>query len=144
MAMGAQSILLVGLGQEDRAFAQHYFGSAGHAASYSEPRGKTAVAAALSPDVVYFQPSDPACAVEQLKELKLARGAPVVLVCPEPTATTVLEAWHAGAVDVIKAPLTPDSLGRSLQRAMAYVPAETKAEHAGARLRHLDENGKER
>jgi serine phosphatase RsbU (regulator of sigma subunit) len=142
--MGTPSILLIGLRSEDRAVAERYFGSAGHAAVSSDSHGDTAVATALSPDVVYFQPPDSERAIEQLKELRLARAAPVVLVCRAPSAATILEAWRAGAADVIEPPLTPDSLGSSLQRALASAPAASKPEAAQARLRHLDENGKER
>jgi sigma-B regulation protein RsbU (phosphoserine phosphatase) len=97
------------------------------------------------PDVVYLQPLDDARAIEELRQV-LARHpeVPVVLVCAESSVHLTLEAWRAGASDILFGPLTPDALNGSLQRALS----RPRHPHAGgaeiqARFRYVDKIGKE-
>ncbi len=139
------SILLVGLKAPAEPFAVSHFTSAGHrvavAASLAEAREDS-----LQPDLIYFQPTSDTRAVEELKQLVSARpGTIVALVCTQASGPVMLDAWHAGAADILVLPLTAQSLNKSLERVKKHIPARetTQAPDVQARFRYLDETGRE-
>ncbi len=98
-------------------------------------------------DVVFLQSSDDGRALEELRQVILRRAdLPVVLVLSQPSACLTLEAWHAGAADVLNMPVTSEALAGSFQRAERFKAerGSTRTEDPQARLHFLDEAGKER
>ncbi len=139
------SILLVGLKAPAEPLAVGHFTQAGHgvttAASPSEAREKTPRA-----EIIYLQPTSDSKAVEELKQLiSICPGPPVALICAQASGPVMLEAWQAGAADIMVLPLTPQSLTRSLERMSRQIPARESAPptEAQARFRYLDEMGKQ-
>jgi serine phosphatase RsbU (regulator of sigma subunit) len=83
--------------------------------------------------------------MQEFREIIEHGALPVVLVCSGPPDGLVLDAWHAGAADILLLPLTAQSLDSSLRRAAKQLPPH-KIELAGrvqARFFYLDDSGKE-
>ncbi len=144
----AYSLLLIGLKEPALNLAREHFVQGGHRVDCVG--GTSEAAERLKEgrhDLVYLQPASDAEA-EAMAEFRqiLALGLPVVLICTKATGTLTLDAWHAGAADVVILPLTPRSLEASLQRAIKRLPGRkpTQGEESQARFRYLDESGKER
>ena len=99
-----------------------------------------------SHDLVYLQTAtdNEAEAMAEFGQI-FALGLPIVLICPKATDTLTLDAWHAGAADVVILPLTPRALEASLQRAVQRLPGGKPKQEGEiqARFRYLDESGKE-
>jgi sigma-B regulation protein RsbU (phosphoserine phosphatase) len=93
--------------------------------------------------VVYLQPPSGSDGITELRKIvEACPGVPVVLITTGATASGTLDAFHAGAADVLLLPLAKPSLKASLDRAMKY--ARRKPDSTSlARLRYLDEAGKE-
>jgi phosphoserine phosphatase RsbU/P len=136
------------LGMTDPAPALNHFSRAGHQAATS-PGLNHGISVLDDPklDVVYLQPTDDARAIDELRQTRSHRpDIGIVLVCPRPSMDLTLEAWRAGATDVLFTPLTPESLDASLQRAAAGRQGSRPAadENTQARIRYADDDGKER
>ncbi|HYK88992.1 MAG TPA: SpoIIE family protein phosphatase [Acidobacteriota bacterium] len=139
------SILLAGLKASEEPLAVGHFTEAGHRVATVE-RFTDATTRASQPDLVYLQPTSEAGAVEQLKQyISAFPGAAVVFVCTQTSGPVMLDAWNAGAADIIALPLTNQSLERSLARVAKLIPTReaTTTGQAQARFRYLDEMGKE-
>jgi phosphoserine phosphatase RsbU/P len=141
------SILLTGWKAPEESFVSDHFARAGH--RIASARDVIEAGELLKNDptgVVFLKASADARAVDELKEYTgRYASVPVVLVCAKPGEQIVLEAWHAGASDVLVLPLTPQSLDTSLQRAAGRLSStelnEPTAVHG--RFYYLDETGKE-
>ncbi len=142
------SVLLLGMKTPERTFASNHFSSSGlrtiPAENISDAKD---ILKNQKIDLVYFQASSDSTAVSEFEEVSAQfPSLPVVLVCAKPTETLVLNAWHAGAADVVFLPLTAHSLDVSMQRARKR-EVSGKAEQAAipgqARFFYLDEKGKE-
>ena len=142
------SILTVGLVPTDESFAQRHFAERGHTVSSAPAISEASGLLKDSQlDMIYLQVSTDARAVSELSQIQgLRPGLPVVLICPETTATAMLDAWHSGAADVVLLPLTAQALDDSLLRAARQLPeqSEEQSHLVRARFRYLDETGKER
>lgn len=139
-------ILLIGMTEQELALG--HFSRAGHRAA-AVPGFDTRLESMDDPDLdlVYLQPADDARALEELRQVKSRRpDLAVVLVCAQLSVPLMVEAWRAGASDILFLPLTPESLDASLQRATSRIPGTpaAKSEDVQARFRYLDEAGKER
>jgi serine phosphatase RsbU (regulator of sigma subunit)/pSer/pThr/pTyr-binding forkhead associated (FHA) protein len=132
----------------EQELALGHFSRSGHRAA-AVPGFDTSLESMDDPDLdlVYLQPADDARALEELRQVKSRRpNLAVVLVCAQPSVHLTVEAWCAGASDILFLPLTPESLDASLQRAASRIPGTraAKYEDAQARFRYLDETGNER
>jgi sigma-B regulation protein RsbU (phosphoserine phosphatase) len=141
------SILFVGLKAPAEPLAVSHFTQAGHkvttAASLAEAGEKLA-----SPqlDLVYLQPTSDSRTVEELKQVATIRpGVVVASICTQASGPIMLDAWQAGAADILVLPLTPHLLDKSLERVSKQIPSRetTPPSEAQARVRYLDETGKE-
>ncbi len=97
-------------------------------------------------DLIYLQLAEGGRAASGLEEISGPYpSAPVVLVCPKATDGLILEAWRAGAADIIFPPLTPQSLDASIRRALKKRPSGEldRLAPTAARFHYLDESGKE-
>ncbi len=97
-------------------------------------------------DVVYFQTSADNKALQELEEIAAhSTSLPVVLICDCPAEGLILNAWHAGAADILFPPLTPRSLDASLRSATKRLsaPELAKAAPVAAQFFYIDETGKE-
>jgi phosphoserine phosphatase RsbU/P len=146
------SILLSGLEPYDENIAAIHFSKLGHriftARNSAETREKLK---AQTVHIIYFQPSSRERMVHEIEEItKLDPSLSILLVCARPTEGLVLDAWHAGAADIVFLPLSSQSLETSLQRASrqiaiyASMRASAQAAHANqARFFYLNEHGEE-
>ena len=140
------TILLAGLKKPEESLAVSRFAESGHqvvtARTFAEAKN------ALKDrkmDLAYLQASSEANAVRELREIVEHGALPVVLVCSRPPDGLVLEAWHAGAADILLLPLTPQSLDSSLQRGARQLLSRRieRAAPVQARFFYFDETGKE-
>jgi serine phosphatase RsbU (regulator of sigma subunit)/DNA-binding response OmpR family regulator len=143
----AYSILLIGIDPSTLMLARASLQAGGHlltvAATVAEA-GEHLTNPGL--DVVYLQPREPSQAMEELQQVLAARSElAVVLVCAQPSASFVLQAWRAGAAGVLELPLGPESWESSLQRAVRRVRPKLPESAGGqeACLRYRDDSGKE-
>jgi serine phosphatase RsbU (regulator of sigma subunit) len=141
------SILLAGLKAPDESLVLNHFAHSGHrvvaAKDVVEAKEKLK---SQTFGLIYLQASSDFSAVDELKEAaRHFASLPIVLVCAQPTEGLVLDAWHAGASDVLFLPLTPQSLDISLQRvARQFLLSDLEpATPLHARFFYLDETGKE-
>jgi phosphoserine phosphatase RsbU/P len=143
----AHTILLTGLKAPEESFVSAHFTRAGHqvfAAKDISDAHENFKAQGI--DLVYVQPSAADRTLDELKEaLKDFAPLPIVLICAHPAGRLVLDAWHAGASDVLFLPLTSSSLENSLQRvAELHSPREQRpAAPVHARFFFVDEMGKD-
>jgi serine phosphatase RsbU (regulator of sigma subunit)/FixJ family two-component response regulator len=142
-----RSILLYGLPEAAERFALEHFTQAGHGVATTK-HGQDSNVTIQDPqlDVIYLQSAVHRDVLDDLKQIQqLQPGLPVVLVGSQPSAPLTLEAWHAGAADVLFPPFTAESLNASLDRAVRLrASRETQAPELQARFRFLDDAGKER
>lgn len=143
---GIYSILLIGLKAPQESFVLSHFAQSGHrvvaAKDVAEAKEKLK---AQQMGFVYLQPSSNDRAVDELKEAgRDLASLPIVLLCAQSREGLILDAWLAGASDVLFLPLTPQSLDVSLQRAARQFPLRgIDAPPVPARFFYLDETGKE-
>jgi phosphoserine phosphatase RsbU/P len=99
----------------------------------------------LQPDILFLQPVSDECGLEELLQAKKSfPKAAIILVCSGKISSIPVEAWHAGAADVILLPLSEESLRSSFDRAATGIPQQDDTQgRTSARFRHLDESGKE-
>jgi phosphoserine phosphatase RsbU/P len=140
------SVLLAGLKGEESIVSSH-FARLGHqiitAADAFEAKQKLRNSPA---DLAYLKPTSDDRAVQELRQMTAeSKALPVVLILTQPAAGTVVECWHAGAVDILLVPLRPELLEPSLQHCEKRIlSAELGAsEPIQARFRYFDEAGKE-
>ncbi len=141
------TILLIGMQPPAESFAARHFSSCGYEvkSARSLPEARIALRDQRV-DMICLQPSSDAKALEELQQgTEFRVHLPVVLVCPQPNAPLILDAWHAGAADVLTLPLSAENLNGCLNRALRRtIPqASVSAEENQARFRYLDESGKE-
>lgn len=141
------SVLLAGLKAADEKLASSHFTQLGHriAAAKDIAEAKDKLKAQWM-DLVYLQASSDDKALDELKQLtEYFISLPVVLLCAQPTAKLMLDAWHAGAADVVALPLTLQSLDTSLQHGAKQLAPRNPEQKTPmrARLLYLDETGKE-
>jgi serine phosphatase RsbU (regulator of sigma subunit) len=132
----------------EQALAFGHFNRAGHRVTAVPDFGKSHESI-KDPDLelVYLQASEDARAIEELQQTKShGPNLAVVLVCAQPSVPLTVEAWRAGASDILFQPLTPEVLDASLMRATRHIRGTraAKDEDAEARFRYIDETGNER
>jgi phosphoserine phosphatase RsbU/P len=142
------SILLAGLTSSEESLALNHFVQSGHRVVAARDVGEAKEKARNQEvDLVLLRASADLKAVDELKEAsRHLAPLPILLVCAKPTEGLVLDAWHAGASDVLFLPLTPHSLDASLQRIVKQFPMRNSEQPASvhARFFYLDESGEER
>jgi sigma-B regulation protein RsbU (phosphoserine phosphatase) len=142
------SILLIGLKETDEVFASNHLLRLGHKVMLAKDVvGAKDMLKAQKIDWAYLQAPSDDKAIEELTQFAADFASlPVVLLCTHPAASLVVEAWHAGAADVIVLPLTSQSLDASFQHGASQLISREleQAIPARARFRYFDEAGKER
>ena len=141
------SILLAGLEASEESLASTHFAGLGH--SIITAGGIAAAGEKLNAqkiDIFYYQAAADSQAMYEIE--KIAGRFPslsIVLVCARPAEDLILNAWHAGAADIVFLPLTTRSLDASLQRCALRLPSREHepAVHLQARFFFHDESGKE-
>jgi serine phosphatase RsbU (regulator of sigma subunit)/pSer/pThr/pTyr-binding forkhead associated (FHA) protein/CheY-like chemotaxis protein len=142
------SILLAVFKAAEESFASLHFSQSGHrivtADSIFDAVEKLQ---AQKIDLIYFQASADNTTVHEIEEIHGRFPAlPIVLACARSAEGLVLDAWHAGATDILFFPLVPRSLEASLQRSarrLAVREPEQQALPMQARFFFLDETGNE-
>lgn len=141
---GTYRILLAGMRAADEALAHAHLTAAGHTVSSVAESGRLAERIrALAPDLVYAHVGAGAHAPGEL--VGSCGHARVVLLAEKPSAELALQAWRAGAADLLPLPLTARSLEESLER-VARGPWEGAPQQrigVRGRLRYLNHVGKE-
>jgi sigma-B regulation protein RsbU (phosphoserine phosphatase) len=141
------TILLAGLGPAEERFVSTHFSGSGHGlvtAADLVDAGEKLRNQRI--DIFYFQATTDERAVNEIEEItRDFSSLPVVLICTRPSEGLVLDAWHAGATDIVFLPLTPQSLDASLQRCSSLLASREfeQAAHLQARFFFIDESGKE-
>lgn len=141
------TILFSGLGSSEQKYALKHFANSGHtlvtAADIHETQEKLSAARI---DLAYLRSDKGRNATAALESLGgLYPALPLVLVCDRMSGSLILDAWHAGAADIVLLPLTAQSLDASLQRACRKIPphAPEPEPSAAARFFYIDESGKD-
>jgi len=141
------TILLTGLAPSEEAAAVAHFSGLGHRVLTAKAHESALeILKAQKPDACYFQAPADDRALQAIEEVvRHFTSIPVVLVCGPHAARFILQAWHAGATDVVLLPMTPQALDASLKRCAAQIPFRESdtAISPKARLMFLDEAGKE-
>jgi serine phosphatase RsbU (regulator of sigma subunit) len=140
------SILFAGLKASENSFVSAHFSRSGHQVISS---GDSAEALerlkSQKIDLIYLHVSAGEAIEHKLEELsELFPSAPVVILCDRTSEDFVLDAWHAGAADILILPLTPQSLDASFQRGIRKILSAKPARimPIAARFFYLDEAGK--
>jgi sigma-B regulation protein RsbU (phosphoserine phosphatase) len=141
------SILLAGLRESEARKVSVQFSGSGHrissAMDFADAREKLNVGGI---DIFYFQAADDDRAINEIETITADfPSVPVVLICARAGEGLILNAWHAGAADILFLPLTSHSLDNSLQRCARRLPAREseQATPMQARFFYLDESGRE-
>jgi phosphoserine phosphatase RsbU/P len=141
------SVMLAGLNAPEENFASAHFSKSGcgviTARNLAEARERLK---AQRIDLVYLHASADGGTVSKLEEFAgLNPSLPVVLVCAQEATGFILDAWRAGAADVLFLPLTTHSLDASLRRSTRkLLPRDIEGiTSASARFSYLDESGKQ-
>jgi len=141
------SILLVGFGAHEEESALSHFSKAGHETSTAKSIAKAKEKLSRHEfNVAYLKTSAGNQAANELERIREGSPSlPVVLLCNEPSGDLILEAWRAGAADILFLPFTAQDLDSSLQRAKgkSASPDPGAAAPIQARLFYLDEEGKD-
>jgi pSer/pThr/pTyr-binding forkhead associated (FHA) protein len=141
------TILLAGLAPSEESVALAHFSGLGHRVLTAKAYDSALeILKTEKPDACYFQVSADDRALHAMEEvIRRFASIPVVLVCAPYAASFILQAWHAGATDVVPLPLTPQSLDASLIRCAGRIPFREPdpVTPPSARLVFLDEAGKE-
>ncbi len=141
------SILLTGLSASDASFVSTHLAQSGHAVIAAAD-----VAEALerlqkqTVDLVLLQAASNDGSVHVLEEVAgLYPSLPIVLVCSRTAEGLVLDAWRAGAADILFLPLTSQSLDTCLLHSTRKIRAREieKDKPAAARFFYIDDRGKE-
>ena len=141
------SILLAGLKAAEESLASLHFAESGHrivTAKSIFDAVETLQSQRI--DLIYFQPSADNKTVHEIGEIRERfPSLPIVLACARSAEGLVLEAWHAGATDILFLPPAPQSLDASLRRSARQLAARPPdpASPVQARFFFLDETGKE-
>jgi serine phosphatase RsbU (regulator of sigma subunit)/pSer/pThr/pTyr-binding forkhead associated (FHA) protein len=140
------SILLTGLNSLEENLTLSHFSRLGHrivtAGGLVEAKD---ILKKQKIDLVYLQASTGDRILPDLREINEFSALPVVLLCPRSAEGLILDAWHAGAADIVLLPLTPQFLDSSLQRGAKQLPSRETERTAPvhARLFYLDDMGGE-
>jgi sigma-B regulation protein RsbU (phosphoserine phosphatase) len=141
------SVLLVRLRADEKELVSSHLSGLGHRISISEDSvdaGKILNDQEIH--LVYLQSSTDDRAVEELEELtKNFPSLPIILICARRDGDLILNAWHAGAADILFTPLTSQNLNASLMQAVKKM-ASRDLEHATpmqARFFYIDETGED-
>ena len=131
MAEENEYILLAGLEERAATQANDYFTELGHrvvtAAEIPDTR-ELLTESGLS--VVYLQPASESDGTTELRKIaEICPGVPVVVISARGTASSTLEAFHAGAADVLLLPFTKSSLKTSLERATHALRKQDSTSH---------------
>jgi phosphoserine phosphatase RsbU/P len=142
------SILLVGLQNAEEAFAAAHFGLSGrHTTAVADLNSAFIKLKTQEIDAVYLRVPANAGLANQLEEaLKPFNSLPIVFVLERHGEQIILDAWHAGAADVVFLPMAPQSLDSSLMRCIKRISSrkqERQSSTAQGRFFYLDESGKE-
>jgi phosphoserine phosphatase RsbU/P len=141
------SILLAGLNAPEEHLVSGHFLKSGHRIITAKDFiDAEEILKVQGIDLVYIQASADDGAMKELEEIaKRFASLPFVLLCARPADGVVLDAWHAGAADILILPLTPQSLEISLQRGAKQMLSREfeRARSTPARFFYLDESGKE-
>jgi sigma-B regulation protein RsbU (phosphoserine phosphatase) len=141
------SILLTGLSASDASFVSTHLSQSGHAVNAAAD-----VAEALerlqkqTVDLVLLQAASNDGSVHVLEEVAgLYPSLPIVLVCSRTAEGLILDAWRAGAADILFLPLTSQSLDACLlhNTRKIHAPEIEKDTPAAARFFYIDDKGKE-
>ena len=141
------SILLTGLSVSDASFVSTHLSQSGHAVIAAAD-----VAEALerlqkqTVDLVLLQAASNDGSVHVLEEVAgLYPSLPIVLVCSRTAEGLILDAWRAGAADILFLPLTPQSLEACLLHSTRkiHAPEIEEGTPAAARFFYIDDSGKE-
>jgi len=141
------SILATGLDALEEDFALTHFSKLGHEVvitrnfidALSELRTRKI-------DLLYLRISNDETSTKKLNEiLEYNPHLPVVIVCDKASNQSILNAWRAGAADIIFPPFTAQSLDTSFQQSMKRLapPGSESTVQTTARIFYLDEAGKE-
>ncbi len=141
------SILLAGLHSAEETLASLHFAQSGHRIAAAQTVNDVLdTLQAQGADLVFFQASADTEAIHEIEEIRRRFPVlPIVLACASPVEGFVLDAWRAGATDIIFLPLSTQSLDASLQRAaqkLAGSPAGISLPMP-ARFSFVDESGHE-
>ncbi len=141
------NILLAGLEPPEETPAWSHFAGLGH--SLVKARDFPDACASLlthNIDVLYYHAAADDRTVHEIEDISTRFAfVPVVLICDRPAEGFILNAWRAGAADILFLPLTPGALDTSLQRCVRRIPLQKQEPpaQAQARLFFLDDAGKE-
>ena len=141
------SILFIGLTGSEESLVSAHFSRSGKevfaAGDLAEARERLR---SRKVDLTYLRSAADGGAIRQLQELTgIFPSVPVVFVCDRMPESLVLEAWRAGAADILFLPLTGQALDDSLQRSARRMSSrEIQANPpSAARFFYLDEGGRE-
>ncbi len=141
------SILLIGLKKDAEILISTHFSGLGH--SIRKAKDNIAAGKIINDQkihVVYLQSSEDDRAINELKELtNNFPWLPIILICARQEGDLILNAWRAGATDILFTPPTSQSLDSSFQQAVKKI-AMHELDHSSAiqaRLFYLDETGKD-
>lgn len=143
---GTYSILLAGLKTSEESFISNHFARSGHrivaARDIADAKEKLKIEKI---DFIYLQASANDTSINELDEIAGHSPAPpTVLICAQPGEGLVLDAWHAGAADILFPPLTSESLDTSLERGAKQLISRQleQTTMVPARFFYLDETGR--
>jgi DNA-binding response OmpR family regulator len=97
-------------------------------------------------DLLFLQISEDLRTMEELENImKQLAFSPAILLCNRRSEEFILNAWHAGAFDILFLPLTTESLDDCLRRyALRFGPRNTQIiAQPSARLSYIAESGEE-
>lgn len=141
------SILLIGLKADEETFVSSHLSGLGHSISTAEDN---VAAGKIMNDqkihLVYLRSTSDDQAVNELEELTRSfLSLPIILICDRQDGDLILDAWRAGATDILFTPPTSQSLDSSLQQAVKKMTAHDLEHSTGmqARFFYLDETGKD-
>jgi phosphoserine phosphatase RsbU/P len=141
------SVLFSGLRTSEEGFVTTHFSRLGHQAiclgNWNEASERLR---SQRCDLLYLQASRAGDVISKLEEIAERHPSlPVVLIFDRTLESLVLDAWHAGAADILFLPLTPQSLDGSLDRGVKRILSREPEREisASARFFYLDEAGKE-
>jgi len=139
------SILLIGLDDTSETFVSKHFRAAGHPVDTAPDLAGAGRQTDLSAELIFLQSSSDDRLIEDLKQASaLLPTIPVVLICKNYDLDITLDAWRAGAADIIFLPLKAEALDGTIQRAEQRARSMAAGSEPQARLHYLDETGKER
>ncbi len=140
------SILLTGLSVPEASLVSAHFSSSGHEVipvkDFTEALERLKNS---KTDLMFLRSSEGENIIHRLEEFGgLHSSVPVVLVCEKAGERFILDAWHAGAADILFTPLTPQSLDSSLQHCINRMLSREpeRSVPVSGRFFYVDETGK--